>query len=46
MHWMSEAEGKLREAGLTMEKLRNLLRQGTNLTQDGVAQEGWLASFS
>ena len=40
MQWMSEAEAKLREEGLTMDKLRLLLRQGTNLTQDGISQQG------
>ena len=40
MHWMSEAESRLREDGLTMDKLRNLLRQGTNLTQDSITQQG------
>lgn len=40
MHWISEAEAKLREDGLTMDKLRGLLRQGSNITQDGSSQQG------
>ena len=37
---MSEAEAKLKEDGLTLEKLQNLLRQGTNLIQDDTKEHG------
>lgn len=37
---MGESEGKLMEGGLTLEILRNLLRQGANLTLDNPGEQG------